>query len=254
MRILLPHCSAMSTDMPEKRFRHKFKGLKAWVIAFFQTFLSVFLLCSCSSLPPMNPVVSPLDRDMATKSQTLFPTGTWQLVHAIEAVPPNGEKMVFTGVSVVSDSPPSLRCVLMTQEGFVLFEGVYEKELTIRRALPPFDKPGFAEGLIDDVRLVLMKPDSAPADCGRFDDASLGCRYREPAGRTTDIAMTADGSWLIRRYNASGRLTRTVTAASPGKGRRIDGVFFPDWTKLTCHGMLGYTLTLTLVDAFHHNP
>jgi hypothetical protein len=190
---------------------------------------------------------------MADRCLRPFPTGKWQIVHSIEAVTPTGEHVVFTGVSILSDNPGSLTCVLMTQEGFVLFEGAYRGTLTIRRALPPFDRPGFAEGLMDDVRLLLMKPESTPSLCGRTGEDACACRFTDPSGGTTDIVMGTGNTWTLNRYDGKNRLKRTVTAIT-GSGKGIEGCPLPERCILTSPGVLGYTLTLTLIDAVHVNP
>lgn len=220
---------------------------------FFLPIILLILTLSCSKLPQITTIQPPLNKEIPEKCLSIFPKGKWQLVHSIEAITPNKEKVFFTGVSIVSDNPPSLRCILMTLEGFVLFEGVYQNSLTIDRALPPFDKPGFADGLIDDVRLILLQPDLREISYGSYDDKSCACRYKNPEGNTTDIVMGTDNSMNIMRFNSKNRLLKTINVEYDRHEKSNDNNSWPDRYTLTTHGILGYSLKMNLIDAFHDN-
>ena len=122
------------------------------------------------------------------------------------------------------------RSVLLTLEGFVVFDAEYDGRLTVHRALPPFDSPHFAEGLMEDIRLVFFEPDGPVVASGTLKDGGAVRRHRLPDGGTVDLELLPGDDWRIRRYDPSETLTRTVRATARTGGservpasRRVDG-------------------------------
>lgn len=76
----------------------------------------------------------------------IFPSGRWQLTHAIDATVMGEKKSGLLGVSVLSSADRTLRCALMTIEGFVLFSGRFDGQLTVERALSPLIGPDSPRG------------------------------------------------------------------------------------------------------------
>ena len=170
----------------------------------------------------------------------IFLQGRWQVVHAIEATYPDASRGLLVGVTQLSSSNRTLDCTLMTVEGFVLFQASDAGNLEIRRALPPFDRPGFAAGLLADVRLVLLAP-AGGATSGRTADGRAVCRYACAGDQTTDIAAEP-GGWRLERFDAAGRLRRTaILRTSTGN--------LPQHISLQAHGAAGYRLNLKLISA-----
>ncbi|MCI5224555.1 MAG: hypothetical protein D3924_18280, partial [Candidatus Electrothrix sp. AR4] len=84
--------------------------------------------------------------------------GKWQFVHTIDFTLKSGGGSRVVGV--IALTPDNLECVLVTPEGFTLFAGTLhrKKGFEIRRAVPPFDKPAFAQGMMEDLRAIFREP------------------------------------------------------------------------------------------------
>jgi hypothetical protein len=173
-------------------------------------------------------------------------------VHTIEATPPNGERYTMMGVVQLSSELRRLHCVLLTLEGMVLFEARHDGKVSILRALPPFDKQGFAQGLMDDLLLIFMAPAHPAQVTGFNQEGGYVCRYRTTGGRIQDIVM-ADHGWAIRTYSPRFKLEKTLTPLSaPNETDTLHPI--PRQLALKSHGMLGYDLVLTLVEAKSLGP
>ena len=209
--------------------------------------LWLLLLASCAGLPPVTPGGNELraGAEEAVAPGGVFPDGRWQLLHAIQAELPDERRLVMLGLTVMSSPGRSCRSVLMTLEGFVVFDAEYDGRLSVHRALPPFDSPHFAEGLMEDIRLVFFAPEGPVVARGTLNGGVPVRRYRPPAGGTVDLELLPGDDWRIRRYDASETLTRTVRATH-GRG---DQNGFPQTVELTAAGGQDYRLTMTLIEA-----
>ncbi len=148
--------------------------------------------------------------------------------------------MALLGVTVVSTREKRIQSALMTPEGMVLFEAEDGPVLTVRKSMGPFDRPGFARGLMNDVEMIFLAPD-APASPGRFDQGGTGCRYRLADGGLLDTIWEKDGARRIVRYDASGRRVRRVNLSrgAPAKGKMV----------LTAFGNARYEIEMEGVEA-----
>ncbi len=209
--------------------------------------LLLCLLASCAGLPPVTPGgdAPRAGADEAFAPGTVFPEGRWQLLHAIQAELPGGRTLVMLGLTVMSSTGRSCRSVLMTLEGFVVFDGEHDGRLTVHRALPPFDSPHFADGLMEDIRLVFFAPEGPVVATGTLPDGGAVRRHRLPDGGTVDVELLPGADWRIRRYDASDTLTRTVRARHGPN----DQHGFPESIELTASGGQDYRLTMTLLEA-----
>ncbi len=202
---------------------------------------AALLLCSCATLPPLEPL-NPADQaKLLACCRAPFLRARYRLVHSIEATMPAGETGHLMGVTVADPARRTLHSALLTIEGLVLFEARFDKTVTVERALPPFDSPRFAEGLMDDISLMLFAPVEPFAEAGMSKGGPL-CRYRREGG-TTDVIPLADGDFAMRRYNASHTPVRELHFSSPdprGISKQIE---------LVARGMLGYSLRLELIKA-----
>jgi hypothetical protein len=170
---------------------------------------ALWLLTACSRLPEIVPDPARPPEPAERLCRSLFPRGVWQLQHAIEATV-KGRKMGRLMGALVVDAPKrTIRCALMTIEGLVLFSARYDERLTVERAVKPFDRPGFADGLLDDLMLIFLAPEGE-AELGRTTDGELVCRYRGPQGSLTDIIVHDPGRRRIDRYDSRGRRLRSV--------------------------------------------
>jgi hypothetical protein len=204
--------------------------------------LPALLVLSCAGLPP---IALDAAMDLSADPARVYPQGTWQFLHSLQAEMPGARPLGLLGLTVLSSTDRRHRSVLMTLEGFVLFDGESESgRLTVHRALPPFDSPHFAAGLMDDIRLVFMEPEGPTLAVGRLEGGGKVRRVRA-AGGTVDVETLSDGGWRIRQYSSSDRLIRTVTARH-GSG---DIAGFPQSMELTAAEGQGYEIVMTLLEA-----
>jgi len=226
-----------------------FKGAKNTPTSRLICFVLLFgwTLAACSQLPGLQPLQMPLDADAQAPCRSIYPQGEWQLVHAIEAHFPGGGQQTMMGVSQISSARRTIHSVLLTLEGLVLFEARYDGQLTILRALPPFDGQGFAQGMMDDIMLIFLAPAEGKQVLGHQRDHAFVCRWNSGDGMVQDNVFFPDGTWEIRRYDPRHRLVRKV-ASSAGSDAGAAGPV-PRHITLKAFGMLGYDLNLTLVEA-----
>jgi hypothetical protein len=178
--------------------------------------------------------------------RAVFPGGRWQFTHAIEAALPGGQEALLMGVTVVDAVARTVDCALMTVEGFVIFQARAGETRQVRRAMPPFDREGFAAGMLADIQLIFLEPAGRPGRAGLPVKPAAGpvCRYTVSTGGTIDVRPGPGPAWQIEQYTPGGRLSRTV-AARPAGG--LAG--FPGRLRLEAAGPAGYTLNLKLIDA-----
>jgi hypothetical protein len=206
------------------------------------------LILSCSSLPQVFPAGDPTDPQSRRTCRDPFPEGDWQLLHSIEATLPGGNKGFLMGLTVISASNRTARCVIMTLEGFVVFDALYDKQITVKRAIAPFDSEAFANGLIEDINLIFFEPPGSLMAFGFLKSGETVCRYQKPDGRMVDIINRGEHDWEIRQYHLDYRLARTVRmfAKEPDL---TDRKGISDKIELNAHGSPGYTLAMDLVEA-----
>ena len=180
----------------------------------------------------------------------VFPQGRWEFVHTIEFSMADGSGSTVLGVTRLAGQ--EIACALMTVEGFTLFEAVYGERggLELRRAVPPFDNPAFAAGLMEDVRTIFRAPSPAKVQFGRVAGTVPTCRYTGADGRITDIQPTTEGCWQIRAYGADQALSRAIA----GRSCRKEGEgLIPEHLELKGFGHTNYTLKMTLIHAENLN-
>jgi len=212
-------------------------------------FLSALgLILSCSSLPQVSPAGDPADAQPDRACRGPFPDGDWQLLHSIEATLPGGKKGYLMGLTIISSSNRTARCVIMTLEGFVVFNALYDKQITIERAIAPFDSEAFASGLIADINLIFFKPDGSILTSGFLKSGAAVCRYQKPDGRMVDIINQGEHNWEIRQYLPDNRLARTVSMSAK-EPDLADRKGISDKIELKAHGSPGYALVMDLVEA-----
>ncbi len=199
----------------------------------------VLLLSACAHMPPIQPAGTDCQHRVEAGCRSVYPVGRWQLVHTINVRLRRGYQATLTGVIILSTADSRVHCVLMTLEGFVLFEAVDNGEVAVKRAFGPFDNPEFAKGVMRDIRLIFLAPEGRMQTAGRFDDGTEGCRYRTHDNRFVDIIGAADGSWQIQQYEP--RKTVDVDA--------VDHRGLSPRLTLEAGGKASYTLVMTLIEA-----
>jgi hypothetical protein len=217
---------------------------------FFPLLFILVLNAACASLPQIKPDTRSAT-DAATTLHTVFPVGRWQLTHTIDAMVPGGKRSGLVGVSVLSSADRTIECALMTLEGFVIFTGRYDGRLTVERALPPFNRPGFAKGLMDDLMMLFFKPDGPLLQAGVLPDGAGVYRFKASGGGTTDVILRDDYCWSVQKYSSRHKLERSIEADDGGRMGAADGLALAKHLTLKRHGFMGYQLDLRLVDASH---
>jgi hypothetical protein len=205
--------------------------------------LCTLSLSACAGLPRLRPAAPQADLELP------FPQGHWQLTHRIEARFPGDHKALLMGALEVDSGTGRLSCALMTVEGFTLFSANLDPgapaPLTITRAVPPFDEPGFAEGLLADLSLLFLVPE-APETTGLLHDGPAR-RYCYRDGRTIDVIACSDGRFRIDLYGTNARLLRRARLTfSPS---RIPPQDIAAEISLEAKDDADYTLKLDLIDA-----
>jgi hypothetical protein len=197
---------------------------------------------ACTGLKPLTPL------DPARKTAVLedcrrpFLPGNYRLVHALETVMPDGAKGTAIGVLVADPRTRGFRTVLMTIEGFVLFDAEAGETLIIHRAVPPFDAPAFAAALAEDIRLAFFSPGGEPAAWGEGEEGALACRFERADGRLVEVMTLRDGDIGIRLYGAGQELLKRVKMAPPPRPGLAD-------TLEIRGGWPPYTLRLRLLES-----
>ena len=156
----------------------------------------------------------------------------------------DGSGSTVIGVTVLGEG--KISSALTTIEGFTLFEALYQGELEVFRAVPPFDKAEFASGLMNDVRAIFLRPPGNEILYGYLADGSSCCRMAGVDGEITDVMTAASGCWRINTYNSDLAGTRTIIARSCNNVG-LDRI--PGELELTAPGPNGYTLKMVLLSA-----
>lgn len=204
--------------------------------------LGVLFLTACAGVPPhIIAVDTALIPETKKTCETAFQKGTWQFAHAIEAILPGGGTSRLIGVTEVSSNPERIHAVMMTIEGLVLFDGLEDGKLTINRGVAPFDSRAFAEGLMEDIRLIFLEPDGEPMGAGITENRFHICRYRVSDDSIVDVMVRPDRMFEIRKYEKE-QLFRKVVAE-----RNSEAI--PQNIDFTAYEPANYCLNLRLIRA-----
>jgi len=208
----------------------------------FAILILAFFLISCSRLPVIKPSEPATVKETVQRCHLPFLTVPYRFIHAIEVeLSGRGAGMVM-GVTIFDPATGNIHSVIMTIEGFVLFDAQYEKEIRVNRAVPPFDKEQFAGRMMEDVKLIFLAPHGKLSAAGMREDGSTVCRYFGNTGIVEDVIIHTDDSWEIGTYSESHELLRKVTAYSVRDG-------IPDRIELNAFGFREYSLRMKLISA-----
>ncbi|MCE5264328.1 MAG: hypothetical protein LLG97_12440 [Deltaproteobacteria bacterium] len=190
------------------------------------TLLALLLaLAGCAGLKPLTPLDPARKAAVLEECRRPFLPEGFRLVHALETVMPGGGAGTAIGVLVADPRTRAFRTALMTIEGFVLFDAEAGQTLTVHRAVPPFDKPAFAEGLAADVRLAFFQPGGEPAAWGEGEEGARMCRYELPDGRMEEVSTFRNGEVEIRLYGDDRTVQKRVKMAplnQPGLAETVE--------------------------------
>ena len=121
----------------------------------------------------------------------LFPSGPWECVHKIEAVIQGGMSSSLLGITKGDPAGRRLNTVLLTPEGFILFEAEQNGDaISVLKAVPPFDSPAFANGLMEDVNLLFLPPQGGALKSGRTADGDVLCRWESSSGYREELSLS----------------------------------------------------------------
>ena len=203
-----------------------------------------FLLFSAGCAPTARTVLSLGSSEDLRGCLTIFPSGPWESVHKIEAVFRGGVASTLLGVTKGEPSARRMQCLLLAPEGFTLFEGEFrEGKIKVKKAVPPFDSPAFAEGLMEDVSLLFLPPPTGPTSWGTASDGSRACIWEDPDGYQTEVRESPDQVRLIRRRDDHGEVIRKVSLEGPF----VQGL--AAYMELQVLKPASYTLKMTLVQS-----
>ena len=208
----------------------------------FLILILILFLISCSRLPIIKPVDEAVLPDIMRRCHQPFVDIPYRFVHAIEVTLPGGGAGTVVGVTIIDPASETIHSVIMTIEGFVLFDAQYGKEVCVKRAVPPFNAKHFAKYLMEDVRLILLAPQGRLSSAGVLEDRSTICRYDGSQGKVIDVIVSQDNSWEIGVYSDSHETIRRVNASSVKD-------WIPASVKLTAFDSWDYSLLLTLINA-----
>lgn len=217
---------------------------------FFLLFI-LFFLVACATdpqlrLPEITTAEDGQEKDICAD---VFPQGNrgkWQFVHSIDFTMKNGSGTTVVGVTTLDGN--DIESALVTVEGLTLFEANFrhDKSFEIKRAIPPFDNPEFANGLINDIRAIFQPPPGIQMQTGQLAGAVSTCRYVQVDGGVVDVLPDIDGCLQIKRYNPDLILERSIIGKSC---REIGSSLIPNYIELKTFGRTGYTLKMTLISA-----
>jgi hypothetical protein len=215
------------------------KGLDTCLLGFF------ILSIGCIGCVPMAEIaLSPGAPDDLPGCYAIFPAGHWESVHRIEAIIKGGASSSLIGVTKGEPSERRLQSLLLTPEGFILFDGELRGgEITVRKAVAPFDSPAFAKGLMEDVALLFLPPQVRPTIWGKAADGTRICRWESPDGCRTEVWESMDRGWRIQHRDDQGEVTREVSL----KGPFVQGL--ASHMELRASKPASYRLRMTLLQA-----
>jgi hypothetical protein len=208
----------------------------------FAVLMMASLLFSCSRLPVIKPAEPWTAAALSEQCGRPYPSVPYRFVHAIEVILPGGSSGTLMGVTLIDPQTAAVHGVIMTLEGFILFDGAYDKDVHVDRAVPPFDKPHFAKNMLGDVRLMYLAPAGCPVNAGTLPEGAVICRYTGTPYPTMDVIVHRDGSWDIDAYSESEEPKRRIKAVSVKNG-------IPERVELKAYEAWDYTLRMKLISA-----
>lgn len=164
-------------------------------------------------------------------------------IYALDAELPGGMRMTVMGVVVVDYEADTVQAAIMTLEGLLLFDATAANgSLHLHHALPPFDRPQFAEGLMRDVRFIFMVPVGPPQATGMVDDGSSLCRYHDTSGMTLDVVVHPVKGRMVEQYSRYGKKLRSLKFYTMDNG-------IPGNLEFEAFSLKSYALHMKLISA-----
>lgn len=144
----------------------------------------------------------------------MFPAGPWECIHKIEAVISEGVSSSLLGVTKGDPAGRNLHTVLLSPEGFILFEAEQREDTrSVLKAVAPFDSPAFARGLMEDVNLLFFPPEGWPSKWGKRADGAILCQWKSPDGSRREITFSTVRK--ISLWDSHGDLVKEALLLAP---------------------------------------
>ncbi|HVP78974.1 MAG TPA: hypothetical protein VMV04_13890, partial [Thermodesulfobacteriota bacterium] len=201
-----------------------------------------FLILSAGCVPISKTTLSPGSPEDLPRCYAIFPTEPWESVHKIEATFRRGGSFSLLGVTKGEPSERRFESLLLTPEGFILFDAEFrDGEMAVRKAVAPFDSPAFAGGLMEDVSLLFLPPRVRPAGWEKKTDGMMVCNWEGPEDSDTEIKGSMESGWRILRRDKYREVIKEVLL----KGPFVNGL--ASHVELRTSEPASYTLRMTLV-------
>ncbi len=200
-----------------------------------------FLVLFVGCVSPPKKTLVPGSPDDLPGCYAIFPGEPWESVHRIEATIRRGSSSLL-GVTKGEPSERRLESLLLTAEGFILFDAeLSEAGIAVRKAVAPFDSPAFARGLMEDVSLLFLPPQGKPTAWATETDGTMICNWENHDDSHTEISGSMDSGWRILHQNKRGKVVKEIALNGPftkGLASRVE---------LRAFKPAPYTLRMTLV-------
>jgi hypothetical protein len=210
----------------------------------------LLVICgACAQLPEIRPAPADEAPLLCRVCRQLFPQGKWRFVHTVEADLPDNGKTLAIGISLIDSAAAAVHAVIVSIEGLTVFDAVDDGQLSVIRALPPFDRPAFARGLMQDVKMIFFEPAARCTAVGTLETGPSVCRYQSTPTDSIDVRIPAEDRWEVIRYDAGSRVIRRLEALACPRSGADPQRPVPCRLTLTAYGRPGYTLSMKLVEA-----
>jgi hypothetical protein len=204
------------------------------------------IIAGCSLQKAVTPpYILPSKAGEVASCHSIYAQGHWSFVHSVEFTMKNGSGSRVIGVSDIEQS--SIKAALLTPEGFTLFEAKRDTKGTVEitRAVPPFDKPDFAGGLLETLDAIFREPVDATLEYGWLESGEQVCRYHGNVSGVIDIFVEEGDCWQRNEYS-DGTLDRTITGKTC---KTVEEQLVAEEVILQTLGSNGYTLNMMLIRA-----
>lgn len=220
--------------------------------------LTILLVCfvlaaGCRSFSPITPAMPGTENEIDRQFRQFFSDRPWVLIQAVTAFIPDGGIQNAFGITRIYPREKRVKCVITSLQGITLLDA--EKcngQVSISRAVPPFDDKTFAGTMFDDMRLIFWKPEGRLIGTGHSPSGEPVCRYALTDKRFVDLMINKDAQIEIRAYSRLKKHIKTIISCyNHGCSRYLsetpEGV--PAKITIYHHDLIKYRLELELIRA-----